>query len=128
MRLLFKVVAIFFGACFALAVCYAVAELSRNFGSGRPSELQRGIVGAIVGIISQIGLVLAPFQKTPSAAKRVVLALLMAPSVAVFALIVRQADLSRGEQQVLWVAGLMGFLVYISALVFVFTRPFKSEE
>lgn len=125
MRTLFAVIAIVSGLVLVVAITLFVDGVLHNLSSGWSPFERRGL-GVTLGLVTQAGLVMAPFQRTPSAMKRVVLSAMMLPCFSMLYTIARSADVSRQEQLFLMIAGAIGFLVYGAAITYVWTRPYSD--
>jgi hypothetical protein len=124
-RTLFTVIAILSGLVFAAAITYFVDGVLHHLSSGW-SPFARRSLGVTLGILFQAGLFMAPFQRTPSGAKRVVLSAMMLPCFSMFFTMIRNTDFTQQGQLVMMIAAAFGLVVYGVAIVYVWTRPYAE--
>ncbi|HKS06841.1 MAG TPA: hypothetical protein VJR92_11045 [Gemmatimonadaceae bacterium] len=125
MRILLTILAIVFGLCFAAMLGYLISEYLHNFSSMKPAG--RNVIGYGTGLVLQAGLFLAPFQRLPKVGARLLIAALIIPNILLYAMVARSANLARQEQQIAFGVAIIGIIVYVSAVVYVWTRPYPDE-
>jgi hypothetical protein len=120
------VLAVFFGLTWLTGLSLAAAFATSAYGFGRMSEPERTdlislAIFGVMGLVSQAGLLLAPWAVTRGSTPRIIAALLMAPS-GIFLSIFAYEGFARYASgspiwAVAWTVYLCGVLVYVVAYV-----------
>ena len=116
--------AVFFVLTWLTGLSLAAAFATSAYGFGRMSEPERTdlvslAIFGVMGLVSQAGLLLAPWAVTRGSTPRIVAALLMAPAGIFLSIFAYEGFARYASEARMWVAAmhLCGVLVYVAAYV-----------
>lgn len=116
--------AVFFGLTWLTGLSLAAAFATSAYGFGRMSEPERTdlislAIFGVMGLVSQAGLLLAPWAVTRGSTPRIIAALLMAPSGIFLSIFAYEGFARYASGSPMWVVAmyLCGVLVYVAAYV-----------